>query len=54
MFRCSTHVKIIIKLRNGPDVIKLFFMLNSAEYEIVYANKSQITNNVKLFLAKHS
>ena len=37
----------------GPEVIKLFFMLNSAEHEIC-PNKSKITNNFKLFLAKHS
>ena len=36
----------------GPKVIKLFFMLNSAEHEICQANKSQITNNCKFFLAK--
>ena len=28
-------------------------MLNSTEHEIVHANKSQITNNAKFFLAKH-
>ena len=38
----------------GPEVIKLFFILNWAEYEICPANKSQITNNCKLCLAKHS
>ena len=31
-----------------------FFMLNSAEHEICPASKSQITNNSKFFLAKHS
>ena len=39
---------------SDPEVIKLFFMLNSTEYDIFHANKSQITNNAKLFLAKHS
>ena len=39
---------------SGPEVIKLFFILNSAEQEIFHANKSQITNNAKFFLAKHS
>ena len=29
-------------------------MLNSAEYEYFHAYKSQITNNAKLFLTKHS
>ena len=29
-------------------------MLNSAEHEICPTNKSQITNNCKFFLAKHS
>ena len=31
-----------------------FFLLNSAEHEICPANKSQITNNCKFFLAKQS
>ena len=31
-----------------------FFMLNSAEHEFFPANKSQIANNCKFFLAKHS
>ena len=31
-----------------------FFMLNSTEHEICPANKSQITNDFKFFLAKHS
>ena len=33
---------------------KTFFMVDSAEHEICSAYKSQITNNCKLFLAKHS
>ena len=33
---------------------KTFFMLNSAEHEICPANKSQMTQNCKNFLAKHS
>ena len=37
-----------------PRGYKTFFMLNSAEHEIFPANKSQITNNCKFFLAKHS
>ena len=40
---------------SGLEVIKLFiFILNSAEHEICPANKSQITNNRKFFLAKYS
>ena len=39
---------------SDPKVIKHFFMLNSTEHEIFHANKSQITNNCKFFLAKHS
>ena len=38
---------------SGPEIIKLI-MLNSDEHEICPANKSQITNNCKFFLAKHS
>ena len=38
----------------GPRGYKTFFVLNSAEQEISPANKSQITNNRKYFLAKHS
>ena len=37
--------------RSGPEVIKLFFVLNSAVHEICPANKSQIINNGKCFLA---
>ena len=37
-----------------PRGYKHFFMLNSAEHGICHANKSQITNNCKFFLAKHS
>ena len=40
--------------RTRQEMIKLFFMLNSAENEICPANKSQITNNCKFFFAKHS
>ena len=36
-----------------PRGYKTFFMLNSAEHEIFFANKSQITYNCKFFLAKH-
>ena len=34
----------------GPDVINIF-SLNSAEHEFFPNNKSQITNNCKVFLA---
>ena len=37
-----------------PRGYKTFFMLKSAEHEIIHANKSQITNNAKFFLAKYS
>ena len=37
-----------------PRGYKTFFMLYSAEHEICTADKSQITNNCKVFLAKHS
>ena len=38
----------------GARGYKTFFMLNSTEHETFHANKSQITNNAKFFLAKHS
>ena len=37
-----------------PRGYKTFFLLNSADHNIYPANNSQITNNFKLFLAKHS
>ena len=38
-----------------PQGYKTFFMLSTAEYEIIFhAYKTQITNNAKFFLAKHS
>ena len=40
--------------RTRPRGYKTFFMLNSAEHEICPANKSQITDNCKFFLAKPS
>ena len=40
--------------RFWPQGYKSFFMLNSSEHEICPANKSQITNNCKFFLVKHS
>ena len=43
-----------VEQRSGPEIIKLFFMLNSAEHEIFFANKSQITYNCKFFLANYS
>ena len=44
----------VLKVKTWPQDHKTFFMLNSAEHEICPANKSQIANNCKLFLAKHS
>ena len=38
----------------GTEAIKAFFIRNSAEYELFDARKSQITNNAKFRLAKHS
>ena len=35
---------------SGSEVIKRFFILNSAVHESCLANKSQITNNYKSFL----
>ena len=32
----------------------MFFMLNAANHEICPANQSQITNNINVFLARHS
>ena len=47
--------KIPFAKRLGFEVLKFFFSIhNSAELEIYSANKSQITNICKLFLAKHS
>ena len=40
--------------RLWPRGYKTFFMLTSTAHEICPANKSQITNNCKFFLAKHS
>ena len=40
----------------GPEVIKRFYMLNSAEHEFCPANKSQIlstTNSFLLNIAEH-
>ena len=44
----------MIPLFSGPQVIKRFFMFNFAEHGHCPANKSQITNNCKFFLAKYS
>ena len=46
---CSTA-----KIQVRPRGYKTFFMFNSAKHEICPANKSQITDNCKFFLAKHS
>ena len=47
-FACGTI--LIYTVCSGPMVIKAFFMLNSAEYTIRPASKSQITNKCILFL----
>ena len=48
-------IKVILsQLAIRPRGYKTFFMLNSAEHEIFPVNKSQVTNNCKFFLAKHS
>ena len=46
---CVQTAKVLTWLRG----YKTFFMLNSAKHEICLANKSQITNNCKVFLAIH-
>ena len=46
MYRSETQIP--------PRDYKKNFVLNSAEYEICPASKTQITNNFKFFLAKHS
>ena len=46
--------KAFEKQESKPRGYKTFFMLNTAEHEICPANKSQITINCKLPLAKHS
>ena len=38
-----------ITLRSGPEVIKLFFMLNSTEHEISTALKNKIPTNKKVY-----
>ena len=53
----NAQIQIILhihKVSSWPRSNKTFFMLNSAEHEIFHANKSQITNNAKFFLAKHN
>ena len=44
----------MIHCKTGPDVIKLFFMLNSAEHEICPANELlTIANAFLLNIAQH-
>ena len=47
LFCASTESVSTIQKRgwSGPEVIKLFFMLNSAEYENFSANKYENANN---------
>ena len=47
-------IELPVASQNWPRGYKTFFMLNSAEHEICTANRSQITNNCKFLLAKHS
>ena len=51
-FQCVFSIPLSCNF--GPRGCKAFFMLNSAEHENCPANKSQIINNCKLFLAKQS
>ena len=54
MVKCSMWQLQTHQILPRPEVIKLFPVFNSAEHEICPANKSQITNNCKFFLTKHS
>ena len=54
VFRNNALISRSVKNVPCLEVIKLFSILNSTEHEICPANKSQITNNCKFFLAKHS
>ena len=46
--------RVLDSANPGPEVIKPFFMLSSAEHEICSANKSQLINNCKFYLAIRS
>ena len=46
------RVRIFGTLFIKPRSYKTFFTLNSTEHEFFHANKSQITNNAKFFLAE--
>ena len=50
----STTYMYILAMLLWPRGYNFFFMLSSAEHGISPVNKSQITNNCKFFLAKHS
>ena len=52
--RYASRCMISAAVPTRPRGYKTFFMLNLAEHEICPANISQITNNCKFFLAKHS
>ena len=57
MFCRKSNIKLSSEYSLSGDQAqgyKTFFMLNSAEHEICSANKSQVTNNSKIFLAQHS
>ena len=53
-FRENRVVAIAPTDKPDTEFIILSFVLNSAEHELCPADKSQITNNCKIFLAKHS
>ena len=54
MIYCIKTQQNSLIAESWPGGWKSFFMLSSAEHEICPANKSQITNNCKFFLIKHS
>ena len=41
----ASKYKCILRLRSGPKVIKLFFMLNTAKHKIFSPNKFENANN---------
>ena len=54
LMRTTKTLISLCELAGRPRGYNFFFMLNSTEHEILPADKSQITNNCKFFLAKHS
>ena len=45
--------QLIARLTIGAKVIKLFFMLNSAEHEIFSANKYENANGIFIFINRN-